>query len=164
MFFYGYGFTLSFESSPPTSPESFSLSSPSLTPAGPSSRTMGSGIYDAVSSSYPQPYPQRASLHSSLSLCSFTERSQRSRKDLFIFSGSVTLSLLNVFNVHLSLATLAAFSSFHFLASSLLSSLPSALLSHLLFAWLICLKTDAVLVTEIQPREVDLAHHNLHKL
>lgn len=51
---------------------------------GPSLQTMGFGIYDPVSDTYPESYPLRASLYLKLSLCSFTELSEHSLKDLVL--------------------------------------------------------------------------------
>lgn len=47
----------------------------SLPDPGPGLQTTGSAIYDPVSDTYPESYPQRASLYLGLSLCSFTELS-----------------------------------------------------------------------------------------
>lgn len=50
----------------------------------PSLQTMGFGIYDAVSDTYPESYPQRASLYLKLSLCSFPGLSEHSLGDLVL--------------------------------------------------------------------------------
>lgn len=47
----------------------------SLSDPGPSLQTMGFGIYDPVSDTYPESYLWRASLYLKLSLCSFPKHS-----------------------------------------------------------------------------------------
>lgn len=56
----------------------------SLPDPGPSSQAMGFGIYDPVSDTYPESYPQRASLYLKRCLCSFPELSEHSLKDLVL--------------------------------------------------------------------------------
>ena len=82
MFFYGYGFSLSFCIIIYLPAFLFVLSFPD--PPAPSLQTMGFGIYDPVSDTYPESYPLRASLYLKRSLCSFTELSEHSLKDLVL--------------------------------------------------------------------------------
>lgn len=56
----------------------------SLPDPGPSLQTMGFRIYDPVSNTYPDSYPQRAFLYLKLSLCSLAELSKHSPKDLVL--------------------------------------------------------------------------------
>ncbi len=56
----------------------------SLADPGPSLHTMGFGIYDPVSNTYPETYPQRAFLYLKPSLCSFIELSEHSLWDLVL--------------------------------------------------------------------------------
>ncbi len=97
----------------------------SLPDPGPSLQTMGFGIYDLVSDTYPESYPQRAPLYLKLSLCSFIELSEHSLKDLVLRHCN---SLFNVFNVHHS-PPQRPFHLSIFLLLGLLS-LPSSLLRH----------------------------------
>lgn len=50
----------------------------------PSLQTMVPAIYDPVSNTYPESYPQRATLYLELPLCSFTEQSKHFPKDLVL--------------------------------------------------------------------------------
>lgn len=114
---------------------------------GPSLQTMGSGIYDPVSNTYPESYPQRASLSLKLSLCSFTELPERSLKDLVLrHCNSLFLMFLMCITRHPGGLFIFPFSCFW-------ASSPTRLLC--LYMLSTCLKTDAASLIEIQPSRFD---------
>lgn len=97
-------------SSHPSSALLFVLSLPD---PGPSLQTMGCAIYDPVSDTYPESYPQRASLYLRQSLCSFTELSEHSHKDLVLrHCNSLFLMLLMCIPHHPSGLFIFPFSCF----------------------------------------------------
>lgn len=122
----------------------------SLSDPGPSLQTMGFGIYDPVSNTYPESYPQRASLYLKLSLCSFTALSEHSLKDLVLrHCNSLFLMFLMCIPRHPGGLFIFPFSCFWPPLS------PSPPLCFSLLST--CLKTNSASLTEIQP-SFDLIH------
>lgn len=122
----------------------------SLPDPGPSLQTMGFGIYDPVSNTYPESYPQKASLYLKLSLCSFTKLSEHSLKDLVLgHCNSLFLMFLMCIPRHLGGLFIFPFSCFWAFS-------PSPFLCVYMLST--CLKTDATSLIEIQPCWVDLIH------